>query len=200
MVKDAPGIAKDAAALRKVSAHLDKGADVAKFKADMSDILSTRNDVLRTKWLNTLDNENFILLRRGTDRYGDPRAFDQSGYMLSDAARVKYIEKGGNLDEALKYSDEVHRQWLDIFDGDIHKYAEAHSSKGNFEMEEIYGLKRTLVSFTSDGSKIDTFIPNGGEILIGVFEKNKVIKQTLNTANESEYLIIGGTEIFNIVR
>ena len=192
-------LATDIPALGKISNYLESGADVNVFKADMLDVLSTGNQSLKNQWLNTLGDDSYILLRRGTDRYSDISAFDQSGYMLSDAARTKYIESGGNLEEALNYADEVHQQWLDIFDGDIYKYAQEHSLKGNFEMEEMYGLKRTLVSFTSDKSKIDNFIPDGGQVFIGVFEKSKIVKQTLNTSNEGEYLIIGGTEIFNII-
>ena len=190
-------ISTDVFALGKVSKALENGVPVAKIQDDLGDVVKTGNALLKTKYIETLDDASFIVLRRGTDRTGELIAYDQSGYILSDAARSKYLETG-NLEEALTHTDDVHQQWLDIFNGDINAYAQAHALNGT-EMESIYGLKRTLVSTTSDKSQVGTFIPNGGEEFIGVFEKNKVIQQTLDTSTESEYLIIGGTEISNIL-
>lgn len=49
-------------------------------------------------------------------------------------------------------------------------------------MKSTYGLKRTLISSTSDGAIIDNFYTSGiGEKFIGVVEKSNVVQQTLST-------------------
>lgn len=103
---------------------------------DMTNILSTGNQTLKTPWLNTLGDDNYILLRRGTNNGLEINFHEESGYLLSDAARQKFYETG-SIEEALKYSDEIHQKWLEIFNGDIKAYAKEHSLLGT-DMEVKY--------------------------------------------------------------
>jgi len=126
---------------------------------------------------------------RGTSNYLEIRTFDETGYILSDAARIRYAENGGDLVDALQHSDNVHKKWLEIF-GSIEAYAEEHAKQGT-KMKEIYGLDRTLISFSDEEAKA-IYYSNGGAVFEGPLPEN-AHKQTLKTSTENEYLIINGT-------
>ena len=133
---------------------------------------------------------------RGTNRVMETAVFRESGYVLSDAAIANYVETE-NVALALKHADDVHGEWLKIF-GDLSKYAEAHAAHG-IELESMYGLKRTLVSVTTDASRAVYYAGDGGIILRGQLEYTQLIRQTLETSTEQEYLIIGGSNLLKKV-
>ncbi|WP_367393172.1 polymorphic toxin-type HINT domain-containing protein [Lewinella sp. LCG006] len=197
--------ALDVPALTKIAEQIANGVPPSVIKQDAIDVLATGNAALRAQWVETLGNPDFIVLRRGTDFSNEREILDESGYILSDAARVRYNETfyqpgGPNMEDVIQYSDNIHQQWLGIFNGDIDAYAQAHAQAhlNGQSLEEIYGLKRTLISTTSDGTEIDNFYTAGvGNKYIGVFERSRVIEQTLPSSSESEFLVVNGTSLLH---
>jgi RHS repeat-associated protein len=133
---------------------------------------------------------------RATDRGQEKRTFDQTGYLLSDAAQNRFVENGGDLAEALAHARQVHQKWLKIF-GDEDTFARMHSARGSTEFPTEFGLDRTLISVSANRSTVDTF---GNTYFQGILPKSLLIPQTLPGAGESEYLIRYGTNSFNKVR
>jgi|GEM_PF-1939199 len=174
--------------------HLDKSADYSKdFVVEATAGITAKAigkifSVVRKMPNGVVGTETEIF--RGTDRFLELRVFDETGYILSDAARLRFMENGGNIVDALKYSDKIHQKWLKIF-GTIEEYAEAHSKMGT-ELSKKYGLPRTLISFSDDQAKA-IYFSNGGEVFKGSVPSSDLTKQTLDTATEGEFFIINGT-------
>jgi RHS repeat-associated protein len=133
---------------------------------------------------------------RATDRGQEKRTFDQTGYLLSDAAQNRFVENGGDLADALAHARQVHQKWLKIF-GDEDTFARMHSARGSTEFPSEFGLDRTLISVSADRSTVDTF---GNTYFQGILPKSLLIPQTLPDAGESEYLIRYGTNSLKKVR
>ena len=114
--------------------------------------------------------------------------FNETGYILSDAAQNRFRENGGNLTDAIAHTRELHQKWLRIF-GSEKNYAIQHSVMGT-ELPKEFGLDRTLISVTEDISNVSTF---GNNRFQGVLSKSWLIPQTLPDAGEGEYLIRYGT-------
>ena len=123
-------------------------------------------------------------------------------WLLCDAARVRYIENGGNLTDAIRYSEEVHKKWIEIF-GSLDEYAHVHASDP-VRIQDLafeHGIERTLISLTDDEGRaiyFATFNQSERNIVAkGTIPQNFVYKQTLESSTESEYLIINGTKDLN---
>ena len=110
-------------------------------------------------------------------------------FSLSDAAQDTFRENGGNIQEAIDFARREHEKWLKIW-GNENDFVQVH---GEFGKE--FGLKKTLISVTSDENIIQTF---GNTVFSGKFPKSEIIKQTIPGAGESEYLIRFGTNKLNI--
>ncbi|WP_414573235.1 putative Ig domain-containing protein [Nostoc sp. CCY 9925] len=125
---------------------------------------------------------------RGTDRYLENSIFEESGYILSDAAQTRYMENGGNIQDAIEHAKSVHQEWLKIW-GNENDFAQVHGLYG-VELPRDFKLDKTLISVTSESKVVNTF---GSTIYQGSVPKSILIPQTLPDAGESEYLIRYGT-------
>jgi hypothetical protein len=143
-----------------------------------------------TKTLRKGESGPTLELFRGTDRYLELKNYDETGYILSDAAAIKYAETK-NIDEALKYADEVHQKWIKEF-GSIEEYAKAHSKYG-VKLEEMYGMPRTLIS-ASDKEATAIYFAKEGQVFSGKVDPNTVFQQKLETSTESEYIFPVATQ------
>ena len=109
---------------------------------------------------------------------------------MSAATRDLYYESG-NLYEAYVRSDAIHNSWLKIW-GNENDYVQAHGLFGT-ELSDAFGLKRTLMSVTTDLGTAERFAGLNGRVFDAYIPRNQLIKQTLKGAGESEYLIKFGT-------
>jgi hypothetical protein len=125
---------------------------------------------------------------RANDRGLENRIFDETGFILSDAAQQRFAENGGNLADALAHARQVHQEWLKIF-GSPDNYARMHSARGT-EFPTEFGLPRTLISVTDNSSQLSRF---GDTHYQGILPKSTLIHQTLPGAGEGEFLIPYGT-------
>lgn len=193
-------LARESTAVRKVAEQVAAGASAARLRRDAFDILATGDETMRRRWIETLGDEDYVLLRRGTNTTAENRAYGESGFILSDAAREKYLELsfgGGQvyIAEVLRHANEEHQRWLDHFGGDLSAYAEAHALRGT-ELSKEVGLSRTLISTTDDADEFGRyFTPGKGAAYLGIFRREDVIVQTLETSGEGEYLVVSGTEL-----
>lgn len=130
------------------------------------------------------------LAYRGTDKYVEILAHEQTGHLMSDATRNLYFEIG-NLEAAYVQSDEIHDSWLKIWGNEI-DYAQAHGAFGT-ELSQAFGLDRTLMSVTTDIYVARRFAGDKGRVFEAYLPKSQLIKQTLSGAGESEYLIRFGS-------
>ena len=134
-----------------------------------------------------------IPVYRGTNRYLEKQIFSDTGYILSDAAQKRFMENGGNVQEAIDYARKEHDKWLKIW-GNENNFVQAHGEFG-IELPREFGIDRTLISVTSDRNVVQTF---GDTVFSGKFKESEIIKQTIPDAGESEYLIRFGTNRLNI--
>ena len=123
-----------------------------------------------------------ITLFRGSSRGLEERVFQDTGYIMSDAAIRKYMETY-SVDEAISYAKSVHKQYIKIF-GSEEAYAIAHAKLGS-ELENIYKLPKTFISFTSDEQRSYYF---GVPVYRVQTNFEEIFKQRLNTSTEYEKL------------
>lgn len=55
-------------------------------------------------------SDELIHVYRGTDKYSEISAYNETGQLLSDATRNLYFETG-NLDAAYQQSSAIHEDW-----------------------------------------------------------------------------------------
>ena len=134
--------------------------------------------------------DEFLHVYRGTDKYAEIAAFNETGHLMSDATRNLYFETG-NLDAAYVQSNLVHARWLDVW-GNENDYVQAHGAFGT-ELSQAFGLDRTFMSVTTDPSVAHRFAGKNGRVFDAYIPKSQLIEQTLRGAGESEYLIKFGT-------
>ncbi len=134
--------------------------------------------------------DEFLHVYRGTDKYAEIAAFNETGHLMSDATRNLYFETG-NLDAAYAQSNLVHARWLDVW-GNENDYVQAHGAFGT-ELSQAFGLDRTFMSVTTDPSVAHRFAGKNGRVFDAYIPKSQLIEQTLRGAGESEYLIKFGT-------
>jgi filamentous hemagglutinin len=136
-----------------------------------------------------------IRLFRATDRYREKGIFNATGLILSDAAQQRYMENGGDIKDALQYSQAEHQKWLNIFENE-NEFVQMHSKLGS-ELPKKYGIERTFISTSSDRNVVDIF---GESIFQGDVPEDLVLPQTLPGAGESEYLIRHGSDLFTQIK
>ncbi|MEH2058166.1 MAG: hypothetical protein V7K97_18790 [Nostoc sp.] len=129
---------------------------------------------------------------RGTDISLEKYIFEESGYILSDAAQTRYMENGGNIKDAIEHAKSVHQEWLKIW-GNENDFAQVHGLYGG-ELPRDFKLRRTLISVTSEPDVVGTF---GSTVFQGNVPKSILIPQTFPGSGESEYLIRYGTNALN---
>jgi RHS repeat-associated protein len=133
-----------------------------------------------------------ITIYRGTSHTLEIQVLQDSGYVMSDAARRVYTESiygGVSNEEALSLarlaSENAHgiqvRTW-----GNLNNYVQAHSAFGT-EIS-VFG-PRSMTSFTTDPNIASSFAGRNGIIISAEVPRNSVIFQTLPGANESEVLV-----------
>ena len=136
-------------------------------------------------------------VNRGTNRYMEMSLYDETGYVLSEAAQKRYLANGGDIEDALAYSQKIHEKWIDEF-GSLDAYVQAHAKYGS-ELSDMYGMPRTMISTSDELARAKYFGGENGMLFEGPLPKN-AYKQTLETSTENEYLIINGTNLLNEVK
>jgi hypothetical protein len=135
------------------------------------------------------DGDEFITLYRGTDRTAEIEIFDDTGYIMSDAAQRGYREsgfpQGGReaIDAGQQVSEIADARYLQIFDGSRSDYVQAHSMFGT-ELQEAYG-PRSMISFTENEHIARTF---GSTVFEVQVPRNQVFRQTHSDALDPENL------------
>ena len=131
-------------------------------------------------------SDELIHVYRGTNKYAEIAAYNETGQLMSDATRNLYFETG-NLDAAYAQSGAIHDNWLIIW-GNQNDYVQAHGAFGT-ELSQAFGLDRTFMSVTTDPDVARRFAGANGKVFEAYIPKSKLIEQTLGGAGESEYLI-----------
>jgi RHS repeat-associated protein len=160
-------------------------------RMQVTSYLQNRYRSYQAGWTSETGAVNLSIFR-GTDRYLEKNIFEKSGYILSDAAQTRYMENGGNIQDAIEHAKSVHQEWLKIWDNE-NDFAQIHGLYGG-ELARDFNLERTLISVTSKPNVVDTF---GSTIFQGSVPKSILIPQTIPGAGESEYLIRYGTNALN---
>jgi RHS repeat-associated protein len=133
-------------------------------------------------------SETCTTIYRGTDFGNERRIFEETGHVMSDAARRGYMESrmAGNsieraLEDAMTASIAAHQKQLDVW-GSLGAYVEAH---GHWGQEITQFGERSLISFTTDPSVTNRF---GGTVFSGAVPTNRLIPQTIG-GSEAEVLV-----------
>ena len=131
-------------------------------------------------------SDELIHVYRGTYKYAEIVAYNETGQLMSDATRNLYFETG-NLDAAYAQSSAIHDNWLNIW-GNQNDYVQAHGAFGT-ELSQAFGLDRTFMSVTTEPDVARRFAGVNGQVFEAYIPKSQLIEQTLGGAGESEYLI-----------
>ena len=163
-------------------------------------ILTRRNknsyDAAQTNILALPENiDELFTVYRGTDQYTEKLVYQETGLIMSDAARKVYFETG-DINYAYEVSQKTHNEWIKIW-GNETAYVQAHGSFGT-ELSQSFGMDRTMISVTSDRKVAEYFAGPQGIVIELQIPKSQLIPQTLPGANESEYLIVNGTKNKNM--
>ncbi|MFC5663113.1 RHS repeat-associated core domain-containing protein [Kitasatospora misakiensis] len=126
-------------------------------------------------------SDDLITVYRGTDHGLENAIADESGHLMSDAARSTYAGTG-SMEAAMKASEHAHSNALSAW-GSADTYAQAHGAFGT-EISQIG--PRSMMSFTTDIKVARSF---GGTVYSATVPRSQVIMQTLPGAGEAEVLI-----------
>ena len=132
-----------------------------------------------------LDNSCGTTIYRGTDFGDEHRVVNETGYIMSDAARRAYLEASYSVSTqeainiGLRASQEAHNRNINHF-GSLEAYMDAHSDKGT-EIEIPAG--KSMISFSTDESVSHLF----GDTIYKA-ETNDFITQT--KGGESEVFVL----------
>jgi RHS repeat-associated protein len=133
-----------------------------------------------------------ITIYRGTSHTLEIQVLQDSGYVMSDAARRVYTEsiyRGVSSEESLSLarlaSENAHGIQVGTW-GNLNNYVQAHSAFGT-EIS-VFG-PRSMTSFTTDPSIAASYAGRNGIVISAEVPRTSVIFQTLPGANESEVLI-----------
>ena len=128
--------------------------------------------------------EELITVYRGTDRYSELAVHQETGMLMSDAARNAYQESG-SISQALRRSDSAHSAGVTAW-GSEDLYVQAHGAFGT-EINEIG--ERSMMSFTTDPKVARYFAGESGTVFTAQVPRSHMLQQTLEGAGESEVLI-----------
>ncbi|MCX5125514.1 polymorphic toxin-type HINT domain-containing protein [Streptomyces sp. NBC_00347] len=126
-------------------------------------------------------DDDLVTVYRGTDQGLENMIAEESGHLMSDAARSTYAGTG-SMDEAMRASQQAHGDALAAW-GSLDDYVQAHGSFGT-EMAQIG--PRSMMSFTTDINVARGF---GGTIYAARIPRSQMILQTLPGAGEAEVLV-----------
>ncbi len=134
-----------------------------------------------------------VTIYRGTSNVAENWAFQETGYIMSDAAVNTYMDatrNGAGIPEALQAAqaaaEAAHANQLEVW-GSSNDYAQAHSAFGS-EIS-IFG-PRSMISFTTDQSVAEYYAGREGTVYSTTVPASNLISQTLPGAGESEVLVL----------
>lgn len=138
-------------------------------------------------------SDEMITIFRGTSHGAELQVLDETGMVMSDAARIAYLEAtgaGASMDDALAAaraaSESAHARQLATWWNSLDDYAQAH---GAFGQEIAVFGPRSMISFTTDVSVTARFV-NGGRVISTTVPRSSVLFQTLEGSTEAEVFII----------
>jgi len=137
--------------------------------------------------------EEMVRVYRGTANAAENDIFQETGHILSDAARTAYRELGNDLDAAYAAAEQIHEEGIEFW-GNEADYAEAHGTFGT-ELSKETGIDRTFVSVTTDPDVAGYFAGPDGQVYEGLVPKSALIPQSISGATESEFLLRLGTDL-----
>ncbi len=133
-------------------------------------------------------SDSKITLYRGSDRYAENIVFNETGYVLSDAA-LDIAYQTGNLGLGLQNSARTHAQLLYKFGGRDALF-KAHSGKTSFNNE--IGLSRTTISWTYKLAKAKEYARGGSVFKTRIHPYSNYYKQGLGS--EAEVTLLHGVK------
>ena len=138
-------------------------------------------------------NDQNITIYRGTSHGREIEVTQDSGYIMSDAARSAYQEArydGASVAEALQAAqaaaEVAHANQLEEW-GSLNNYIQAHGEWGS-EIN-MFG-PRSMISFTTDPDIAANYAGKDGVIFSTTVPLSSVIVQTLPGAGEAEVLVL----------
>ncbi|MGE5371615.1 MAG: RHS repeat-associated core domain-containing protein [Solirubrobacterales bacterium] len=138
--------------------------------------------------------EDMVKVYRGTANMLEQGIYEETGELMSDAARQAYMETG-SVSEAYAAAEATHQEWVGIW-GDQATYVEAHGAFGT-ELPQAFGLQRTMISVTTSENIAKVFAGPNGRVFEANVPASNIIPQTLDGAAESEFLMLFGAGGFN---
>jgi hypothetical protein len=130
------------------------------------------------------DPPDTIPIYRGTSYYLELSVQQDTGMLMSDAARIAYAETG-SLDAARAASQRAHAAGIEAW-GSEDLYAQAHAEWGS-EIAEVGD--RSMISFTTDPAVAKQFAGANGTVFTANASPDDLIYQSLPGAGESEVLV-----------
>ena len=134
--------------------------------------------------------DELVTVYRGTGFRAEWEVYNETGLIMSDAARNVYLETR-DIDQAYAVSQRNHDEWIKIW-GDENTYIQAHGEFGS-ELSREFSRDRTMVSVTTDRTVAEQFAGSGGVVFELQVPRSQLRPQTIEGAGESEYLIVNGT-------
>jgi hypothetical protein len=128
---------------------------------------------------------DMVTVYRRTDHVVELQIQQETGLILSDAARRAYVGTGGDLDVAHAYSASAHENAVRVW-GSENDYVQAHGEFGT-EITSVSG-DRSMVSVTTDPDVAARFGGKHAVTFRAEVPRDSLIPQTLPTSNESELL------------
>jgi hypothetical protein len=130
-----------------------------------------------------------IQVYRGTDITSELLIHDETGLLMSDAARRGYEESGGSVDAARAASQTAHQAGIETW-GSETDYAQARAAFGR----EMTGFgQRSMISVTTNVEQAKYFARDG-KVFTAFIDPEGMIPQTLEGAGEDEYIVEGMIE------
>lgn len=177
------GYGHDAMSYSRNAGHMTGVAQVVDVAVAASTLGATMQAIRAELQLMRID---WVTVYRGTRTGAELQAYDETGHLLSDAARTAYLE-GGSLAEAYASASRTHAEWVSIW-GSEGTFVEAHGAFGT-ELSQSFHLPRTLLSVTTDPAVAARFAGPLGRVFSATVPRSALLTQTLQGAGESEMLL-----------
>lgn len=132
---------------------------------------------------------------RGTSIVAENLAYDETGWLLSEAGRTGFFETG-SIALAMAAGFEVHQQWNTLWGSEL-IHAQMHGALG-VEMGRLYGMDRSFVSVTTDAQMARFFAGPNGRVYSAVVPRWEMVPQAFRGAGEGEWLIRVGRPGFSV--
>jgi hypothetical protein len=135
---------------------------------------------------------DLVTIYRGTSNTAELWVLEETGFVMSDAARAGYLNARGSgasveaaMEEAMGASRRAHTAAVETWGG-LDDYVRAHGAFG-IELGTIG--PRSLISVTTDPARAAFFAGPNGTVLTTSVPRSILLPQTLPGATESEQLI-----------